>query len=88
MALFRKPLPGDGPASTFVPDVSFTGYPDGIETKFTAGEESAPMPAEFIELMRTKGLVRETPSEAIERTVEDHEFPNIEEEGQAQQPQG
>lgn len=49
---------GDDKLVTFVPDVSFTGFPDGEKTKFTAGEKSAPLPAAFVEKMREKGLVR------------------------------
>jgi hypothetical protein len=43
----------------FIPEVSFTGYPDGkTKTKFTAGTKSAPVPADYLELLREKGLVR------------------------------
>ncbi|MGO8093224.1 hypothetical protein [Rhizobium leguminosarum] len=41
---------------TFIPAVSFTGFPNDVKTHFTAGVESAPMPADFIKLMRAKGL--------------------------------
>lgn len=45
-------------AETFIPAVSFTGYPDGkTPVQFIAGVESAPVPAEFAQLMRDKGLV-------------------------------
>ncbi len=43
---------------TFVPAISFTGYPDGVtETNFVAGQESQLVSAEFIELVRSKGLI-------------------------------
>lgn len=50
------------PTATFVPAISFTGYPDGeTEVRFFAGRESAPVPAEFIELVQTKGLAAASP---------------------------
>lgn len=43
------------PTETFVPAVSFLGYPDGsTEVHFVAGVESAPVTAEFATLMRAK----------------------------------
>ncbi len=56
---------------TFTPTVSFTGYPDDIKTHFTAGVESAPMPADFVELMRAKGLTGEAPVANEESTVDE-----------------
>jgi hypothetical protein len=53
-----KKSSGEGHPITFVPAISFTGYPRGKKTKFTAGEESAPVPAGFLEMVRTKGFVR------------------------------
>ncbi|MUZ53025.1 hypothetical protein GOZ97_07405 [Agrobacterium vitis] len=49
------------PTETFVPAVSFLGYPDGsTEVHFVAGVESAPVTAEFATLMRAKGLVADS----------------------------
>lgn len=43
--------------STFVPAVSFTGYPDGkTPVHFTAGVRSSPLPATYIALIKQKGL--------------------------------
>ena len=54
----KRELPSATTAETFVPAVSFTGYPDGkTPVRFIAGAESAPVPAEFAQLMREKGLV-------------------------------
>jgi hypothetical protein len=54
----KRELPTETAAETFVPAVSFTGYPDGkTPVQFFAGVESAPVPAEFAQLMREKGLV-------------------------------
>ncbi len=56
----KKPdaMQAEAPTETFVPAVSFTGYPDGEkEVHFVAGQESAPVPAEFIALVRSKGLI-------------------------------
>ncbi|TWD58089.1 hypothetical protein FB480_101844 [Agrobacterium vitis] len=48
-------------SETFIPSVSFRGYPDGItEVHFKAGVESAPVPPKFAALMRVKGLVADT----------------------------
>lgn len=54
----KRELSFPTPAETFVPAVSFTGYPDGkTPVQFIAGVESAPVSAEFAQLMREKGLV-------------------------------
>lgn len=54
----KRELPTEAAAETIVPAVSFTGYPDGkTPVHFIAGVESAPVPAEFAQLMREKGLV-------------------------------
>lgn len=43
---------------SFVPALSFTGYPDGkTPVQFTAGIESVPVPSDFAQLMRDKGHV-------------------------------
>jgi hypothetical protein len=45
---------------TFLPAVTFTGFPDGDHRNpvlFKAGVESAPVPEEYAQLMRDKGLV-------------------------------
>jgi len=55
---------------TFVPAVSFTGFPDDVKTKFTAGVESAPIPADYLELLREKGLVDEKRPKAKEGKAE------------------
>ncbi|HBF30861.1 hypothetical protein [Rhizobium sp.] len=48
-------------STTFVPSISFRGYPDGItEVHFSAGVESAPVSPEFAALMRAKGLVSDS----------------------------
>lgn len=54
--------------STFVPAVSFTGYPDGeTPVYFKAGARSAPVPVTFINLMERKGLVAEEPASQQEK---------------------
>ncbi|MCD2183337.1 hypothetical protein [Rhizobium sp. GN54] len=54
----KRELPSSTTAETFVPAVSFTGYPDGkTPVQFIAGVESVPVPAGFAQLMRDKGLV-------------------------------
>ena len=44
---------------TFIPAVTFTGFPDDRPrgVKFFAGVESIPVPPEFVALMREKKLV-------------------------------
>jgi hypothetical protein len=45
---------------TFLPAVTFTGFPDGNHRHpvlFKAGVESVPVPEAFAQLMRDKGLV-------------------------------
>lgn len=51
----------DVPATqTFVPAVSFTGYPDGANpVLFRAGVESPPVSPEYAALIRDKGLAAE-----------------------------
>lgn len=44
---------------TFIPAVSFTGYPDGKKMQFTIDVESEPIPADYLDLLREKGLVDE-----------------------------
>ncbi len=54
----KRDLPAPTTAETFVPAVSFIGYPDGkTPVQFIAGVECAPVPAEFAQLMRAKGLI-------------------------------
>ncbi|EJB02882.1 hypothetical protein Rleg9DRAFT_1696 [Rhizobium leguminosarum bv. trifolii WSM597] len=67
---------------TFIPAVSFTGFPNDVKTHFTAGVESAPMPAEFIKLMRAKGLTDDAPVTEEESTTNDSE------ESHSDKPQG
>jgi hypothetical protein len=44
--------------TTFIPRVSFTGFPDGVTpVQFMAGVESIPVAPDFAQLMRDKGLV-------------------------------
>ena len=46
--------------TTFLPGVTFTGFPDGDHRKpvlFKAGVESIPVSEEYAQLMREKGLV-------------------------------
>lgn len=58
----------DPAAETFVPAVTFDGYPDGkTKVTFRAGVESIPVSAEFARLMREKGHV------APDETVADHD---------------
>lgn len=53
----NAPVPA-APANTFIPAISFTGYPDGkTETAFEAGVESQPVPVAFLNLVRAKGLI-------------------------------
>jgi hypothetical protein len=43
---------------TFIPAVSFTGYPKGkTAVEFVAGVESIPVSPAYAQLMRDKGLV-------------------------------
>ena len=43
---------------TFIPKVTFTGYPDGVaEVFFEAGKESAPVSPDYLLLLKEKGLV-------------------------------
>lgn len=45
---------------TFIPAISFMGYPDGVEAApvdFVAGVESRPVTADYLYLMKSKGLV-------------------------------
>jgi len=42
---------------TFFPTINFTGYPQDKKTEFFVGVESVPVPASYLELLRTKGLV-------------------------------
>lgn len=54
----REPRPAVPTAETFVPSVSFTGYPDGVSAvEFKAGVESPPVSPEYAELIRAKGFV-------------------------------
>lgn len=54
----RVPKAADQDAETFIPAVTFDGYPDGkTKVTFRAGVESIPVPAEYAQLMRDKGLV-------------------------------
>lgn len=49
---------------TFFPTINFTGYPEDKKTEFFAGKESVPVPASYVELLRTKGLVaKKAPAE-------------------------
>ncbi|QIO64776.1 hypothetical protein [Rhizobium leguminosarum] len=56
---------------TFIPAVSFTGFPNDVKTHFTAGVESEPMPADFIKLMRAKKLTQDAPVTEEESTIDD-----------------
>ncbi|WP_432344687.1 hypothetical protein WMC41_15935 [Shinella yambaruensis] len=50
--------PATPATETFVPAVSFTGYPDGkTPVEFQAGVESVPVPAAYAALIRSKGLL-------------------------------
>lgn len=52
--------------ATFFPSVSFSGFPEGKETKFDIGVESVPVPVSYIEKMRAKGFVGANPAEPNE----------------------
>lgn len=53
----KKPRTAPAATETFVPAVTFDGYPDGrTKVTFRAGVESIPVPPEFAQLMRAKGL--------------------------------
>ncbi|MEH7903998.1 hypothetical protein V7794_22645 [Rhizobium laguerreae] len=67
---------------TFIPAVSFTGFPNDVKTHFTAGVESEPMPADFIKLMRAKGLTQEAP------VTEEESSTNDIAEAEADKPEG
>ncbi|MEF3124654.1 hypothetical protein [Rhizobium leguminosarum] len=56
---------------TFIPAVSFTGFPNDVKTHFTAGVESEPMPADFIKLMRAKKLTQDAPVAEEEGSTND-----------------
>lgn len=48
------------PLATCVPLVTFDGYPfdpTGSPVRFSAGRESIPVPADYIDLLKSKGLV-------------------------------
>jgi hypothetical protein len=48
----------DPDTETFIPAVTFDGYPDGVtKVTFRAGVESIPVSKEFAQLMRDKGHV-------------------------------
>ena len=54
---------------TFVPAITFTGYPQPYKTNrkgalFQAEVESEPVPQSFVDLMREKGLVADKKSTA------------------------
>lgn len=54
-----------GEMKTFFPTINFTGYPENRKTEFFAGKESVPVPASYVELLRTKGLVaKKAPAES------------------------
>ena len=45
--------------ATFTPSATFDAYPEGKKVRFVAGKASAPVPVDFITIMRAKGLVAE-----------------------------
>lgn len=52
------PKPAAAASETFIPAVSFTGYPKGkTPVEFKAGVESIPVSPAYAQLMRDKGLV-------------------------------
>ncbi len=56
---------------TFVPAISFTGYPDGqTAVRFLAGQEGPPVSPDYAALMRDKGLVA-PPASAAETATDD-----------------
>lgn len=53
----HEPQPTAPATETFVPSVSFTGYPDDVHpVEFKAGVESIPVSPQFARLIRAKGL--------------------------------
>lgn len=49
----------DAAKATFTPSATFDAYPEGKKTRFIAGKESAPVPVDFIAMMRAKDMVAE-----------------------------
>lgn len=45
--------------ATFTPSATFDAYPEGKKVRFIAGKESAPVPVDFVTIMRAKGMVAE-----------------------------
>lgn len=45
---------------TFMPAEDFTGYPFGDPVEFRAGVESAPVPADYLTLLKSKGHVADS----------------------------
>ncbi|MCV9960730.1 hypothetical protein OIU34_02360 [Pararhizobium sp. BT-229] len=74
--------------STFIPAISFTGYPeeDTKPVKFTAGIESVPVPAEFIALVRDKGYIDESAGKPTEEKAKRNDREQI--AGGARQSEG
>jgi len=70
-----KTPPADEPQRvTFVPDIDFVGYPEGDKVTFTADVRSLPVPADYSDLMRQKGLVRaDTPILPADEDQNDHQ---------------
>lgn len=62
----KKTEPADG-LEVVVPLVSFLGYPDDkTPMDFRAGVKSAPIPAAYADLLRSKNLVSDKPSPAAD----------------------
>jgi hypothetical protein len=68
---------------TFIPAVSFTGFPEDKKTKFTAGVESVPIPSGYLETLREKGLVDEGSAAPEKGSVNDKTGETGEPEGQS-----
>ncbi|MBX5253317.1 hypothetical protein HJC03_23395 [Rhizobium sp. NLR4b] len=68
---------------TFVPAVSFEGYPEDKKTKFLAGVESVPVPASYLDLLRAKGLVDDNPPAADDRKKETNDSQAVQPEGKS-----
>lgn len=59
-AAAEAPAKAAAAMQTFIPAISFMGYPDGVNAApvdFVAGAESRPVTADYLDLMKSKGLV-------------------------------
>jgi len=59
------PAAADGGKTTFIPSVTFDGYPFGEKVTFRAGVESIPVPEDYAALIREKGLAETASDKAV-----------------------